>query len=315
MEMQTMDDMNTRRNDPMRMSAVCSDAVRRYPSNSANTGYALTGTLPAGTIAIVTFALLVLSASTAACADPNSPAITTAIAPTAGAAEMKILDDLEAAGDKYHTIKTNLDYQIVNPVLGDSEQRTGWVAYSKGDAKTPTRFRVSFETLKLGAGAKTKEKVDYAFDGQWLTVAKHKIKNITLYQLAAKGQKVEALKIGKGPFPLPFGQSAAEMVKYFKPTTRPAVESDPKNTIYLRLTTRPEHLRDLPTTRMEMWIDAKTNLPVKLKSRDKNRNTTTVTFEKTQTNKAVDEKVFRVPRPIGYEVIRRPLSKAKAVAP
>lgn len=274
----------------------------------------------AATIAAMAIALLTITRTFAAdapkpSATPATITTATAPAPTAGAAEMKILKDLEAAGDKYHTIKADLDYQIVNPVLGDSEQRTGWVAYSKGDKKTPTRFRVSFETLKLGAGAKTKEKVDYAFDGQWLTVAKHKIKNITLYQLAAEGEKVEALKIGKGPFPLPFGQSAAEMVKYFNPTTRPPVDSDPKNTIYLRLTTRPEHLRDLPTTRMEMWIDAKTNLPVKLKSRDKNRNTTTVSFKDIQTNKAVDEDVFRVQRPIGYEVIRRPLSKAGTVAP
>ncbi len=309
--------MNKRRNDIITIKRVCSDVVRRYPSNFANGGYALTGTLRTGTIAFVAIATLVLSAYPAAGAGTTPTTITTASAPapTAGAAEMKILRDLEAAGDKYHTIKGDLDYQIVNPVLGDSERRTGWVAYSKGDTKTPTRFRVSFETLKLGAGAKTREKVDYAFDGQWLTVAKHKIKNIALYQLAAEGEKVEALKIGKGPFPLPFGQSAAEMVKYFKPTTRPPVESDPKNTIYLRLTTRPEHLRDLPTTRMEMWIDAKTNLPVKLKSRDKNRNTTTVMFKKIQTNKAVDKKVFRVPRPIGYEVIRQPLSKARTVAP
>jgi len=302
----------------MTINRVCRDVVRRHPSNFANGGYALTGTLQTGTVAFVAIALLALSVAPAVGADDKSPAtITTATAPapTAGAAEMKILRDLEAAGDKYRTIKADLDYQIVNPVLGDSERRTGWVAYSKGDKKTPTRFRVSFETLKLGAGAKTRAKVDYAFDGQWLTVAKHKIKSITLYQLAAEGEKVEALKIGKGPFPLPFGQSAAEMVKYFNPTTRPPVDSDPKNTIYLRLTTRPEHLRDLPTTRMEMWIDAKTNLPVKLKSRDKNRNTTTVMFKKTQTNKAVDEKVFRVPRPIGYEVIRRPLSKAGTVAP
>jgi hypothetical protein len=288
----TMDDMNSRKNDIVR--------IGRVP---------LVG---------VTLLALALGAGNSACADANSPATTaaTTTAPTAGEAEMKILRDLEAAGDKYRTIKADLDYEIVNLMLGDSEKRTGWVAYSKGDEKTPTRFRVSFATLQLGAGAKTtNEKIDYAFDGQWLTVAKHKIKNITLYQLAAKGQKLEALRIGKGPFPLPFGQSAADMVKYFKPTTRPPVESDPKDTIYLRLTTRPEHLKDMPTTRMEMWIDAKTHLPVKLKSRDKDRNTTTVMFKKIQTNKAVDEKAFRIPHPIGYEVIRSPMNAGRAVAP
>jgi len=228
---------------------------------------------------------------------------------------MRILRDLEAAGDKYHTIKADLDYEVVNLTLGDSEKRTGWVAYSKGDDKTPTRFRVTFEKCRLGVGAEFKDLVDYAFDGQWLTVAKHKIKNITLYQLAAKGQKVEPLRIGKGPFPLPFGQKAADMVKYFIPSTRPPVESDPNSTVYLRLLTRPQYDAELPTTRMEMWIDAKTYLPVRLKSRDKNKAVTTVTFKDITTNKAVDEGAFRIPHPIGYEVVRRPLGNEGAVAP
>jgi hypothetical protein len=254
--------------------------------------------------------------TTTSAATTTSPTTTTSAPAEALSAEtMNILRELEAAGDKYRTIRADLDYEVVNLTLGDSEKRTGWVAYSKGDDKTPTRFRVTFEKCKLGAGAEFKDQVDYAFDGQWLTVAKHKIKNITLYQLAAEGQKVEPLRIGKGPFPLPFGQKAADMVKYFIPSTRPPVESDPNGTIYLRLLTRPQYDEELPTTRMEMWIDAKTYLPVKLKSRDKNKAVTTVTFKDIRTNKAVDENFFRIPHPIGYEVIRRPLDRQGAVAP
>ena len=280
-----------------------------------------------GSIAAAAAAAIVLTGlfAPAAAADANAPAaaaITTASAPTtASAAEavsedaMKILRELEAAGDKHHTIKADVDYEVVDLVLGNSEKRTGWVAYSKGDDKTPARFRVSFEKCKLGVGAWTEGKKDYAFDGYWLTVADHKIKNITMYQHAAVGQKVEPLRIGKGPFPLPFGQKAADMVKYFIPSTRPPVESDPNGTIYLRLLTRPQYDEELPTTRMEMWIDAKTYLPVRLKSRDKNKAVTTVTFKDILTNKAVDEGVFRIPHPIGYEVIRRPFGNEGAVAP
>ncbi len=280
------------------------------------------------TAIIVTAAVIGLAATGAVAADANAPATAPATAASSPATKpsapaeavsdeaMNILRELEAAGDKYRTIKADLDYEVVDLTLGDSEKRTGWVAYSKGDDKTtPTRFRVSFKTLKLGAGAEFKDLVDYAFDGQWLTVAKHKIKNITLYQLAAKGQKVEPLRIGKGPFPLPFGQKAADMVKYFIPSTRAPVASDPMDTIYLRLLTRPQYDAELATTRLEMWIDAETYLPVKLKSRDKNKAVTTVTFKDILTNKAVDEDVFRIPHPMGYEVVRRPLDESGAVAP
>jgi len=285
------------------------------------------GQTPFFAAGLAAIGLILLAVAPAPAADANAPAvITTATSPTtttSAPAEavseevMNILRELEAAGDKYRTIRAGLDYEVVNLTLGDSEKRTGWVAYSKGDDdKTPTRFRVTFEKCKLGVGAESNELVDYATsDGQWLTVVKHKIKNITLYQLAAEGQKVDLWRIGKGLFPLPFGQKAADMVKYFIPSTRPPVQSDPNGTIYLRLLTRPQYDEELPTTRMEMWIDAKTYLPVRLKNRDKNKAVTTVTFKDITTNKAVDDGVFGIPHPIGYEVIRRPFDRQGAVAP
>ncbi len=236
-------------------------------------------------------------------------------APAVGPAEMKILKGLEAAGEKHKTIRADIDYHVVNRELGDSETRTGWVAYSKGDAETATKFRVTFETLKLGSGKKTREQVDYGFDGQWLTVAKHKIKNMTLYQLAAKGQRIEPLRIGKGPFPLPFGQKADDVAKHFEVRTRSPRPNDPKNTMYLRLTTRPEFARKMSVQRLDLWIDRATHLPVKIRSRDKNKNDTTVTFEKIRTNQDVAASVFHVPRKLGWEVVRRPLKGAKNIGP
>lgn len=267
----------------------------------------------AGIVACVAAGLLAIAAPPARGADANAAKPPTQ--PAVGAEEMKVLRDLEAAGEKYRTIRAVLDYEVTNPLLGDSETRTGWVAYSKGDANAPDRFRVAFETLRQRRGAKTAERIDYAFDGLWLTVAKHRIKNITMYQLAAKGQKVEAFRIGKGPFPMPFGQNAAEMARYFEPRLMKATDSDPKGTVRLRLTTRAHHAASMPTTRMDMWIDTETHLPVKIRSRDKDRRTTTAAFKDIQTNQAVDPGVFTIPTPAGYAVVRKPLGKGGAPAP
>ena len=70
-------------------------------------------------------------------------------------------------------------------------------------------LRIAFETLRQGAGRKIRAKVDYAFDGQWFTVAKHRIRQMTRYQVAVKGEHVEPMRLGKGPFPLPFGARRA----------------------------------------------------------------------------------------------------------
>jgi len=245
----------------------------------------------------------------------GSGATAPASQPAAGPAEMKILRDLEAAGEKHRTIRAEIDYRVDLRALGDSEERTGWVAYRKGDAKQPTTFRVTFETLKQGAGRRIKSQVDYAFDGQWLTVAKHKIRNMTLYQLAAKGQRIEPLRIGKGPFPLPFGQQARDVLEHFIPSTRPPRSSDPKNTTYLRLDARPQRAKDAPAARLELWIDAKTHLPVKIRSRAKNKDVTTVTFKNIRTNEDVSPSVFRIPRRLGWQVIRRPLKGTRGLTP
>ena len=273
----------------------------------------MTKTIAAATAYLVL--ALVLGTAIAHAETPATAPAGGAKAPEVGAAERKILDDLEAAGEKHKTIRADVVYTVVNRELGDSGERTGWVAYDKGDDETPSRFRITFDHLKLGAGASRAEQVDYAFDGKWLTVAKHRIKNMTLYQVAAEGERVEPMRIGKGPFPMPFGQNADDVVKHFDVKTRPALSSDPKNTVYLRMTTRPEHAESMSVTRMELWIDAATHLPVKIRTRDKDKNSTTVTFDKTQSNKDVAASVFRIPRKLGWETVRRPLEGAGNIKP
>ena len=220
---------------------------------------------------------------------------------------MKILKDLEAAGEKYATIRGDVTMEIVDRLTGDSEKRTGWLAYQKATAKTPTTFRIHFDTLKQGAGQPVKYKVDYAFDGEWMTVANHRIKDMTRYQVKPKGEAVEPMRLGKGPFPLPFGQKTDDMVEHFNIKTRPVGAGEPGGTTYLKLTPRREHYKAINFKRLEMWIDPKTHLPVKLVSLDKKKRTTTVTFKKVQTNAKLDAvKMFHMPRPAGWAYSVKP---------
>jgi len=106
-----------------------------------------------------------------------------------------ILDRLEAAGEKYTTLQSDVVMNIRSPLTGDITERTGSVAYQKGDDKEPSKFRISFETLQQDDDPKMKEKVDYIFDGQYLTEDNYKLKTRTRYQLVSKGEKIEPLKI------------------------------------------------------------------------------------------------------------------------
>ncbi len=227
---------------------------------------------------------------------------TTTSAPAVDPAVMAILKRLEAAGEKYPNITADIDFKVDMLQTGDSEERAGKVYYQGPGEKAPAKFRIHFDTLRQGTGPRIKDVVDYAFDGAWLTVRKERIKQMSRYQVARPGEKVNPLQLGKGPFPVPFGQKADTVIKHFRATTRPAKKTAPKDTDYIKLTTRRRYRKDFSVVWLEMWISRKTSLPVKIVAEDRSENQTTVIFKDTKTPKSFDKKIFTLPRPpAGWE--------------
>jgi hypothetical protein len=227
-------------------------------------------------------------------------------------AAKKILDALEAAGLKHKTIRTDLNYEVMNPTLGDTETRTGYVQYQKNDPKDFTRFRIHFGTLQQSDGPRVKEEKDYAFgpdkDGtQWMSIADYSNKKLQQLQVATAGETVEPLKIGEGPFPIPFGQKAQDVLKCCTvSTTRGSkagdAKNDPKNTDYIRLVPKPGYEDKLNFTELEMWVDRNLDLPTKIVSREHNKTATTVIFIKDsiKINEKMDGADFKLVRPAGW---------------
>jgi len=276
------------------------------------------------TVAVIAACSCAVAGPTTQPADKPCPSQTTvpaATQPVVDAAALAILDRLEKSGDKYATLRADITYHVHMIQTDDTEERTGYVAYQKKVAKTdkvegsPTKFHIQFTTLRLGEGAKTKEKVDYAFDGMWLTVAKHRIKNMTRYQVAAKGETVEPLRIGRGPFPLPFGQKTADMLKHFRAVTRDAREGDPPGSDYLLLVPHATRAKDLSFVRLEMWIDRKTDLPIRVVSKDKSKNVTTVVFKDIETDVKFRDSEFLIRKPFGWKMRVEPLDRDAKLTP
>jgi len=244
----------------------------------------------------------------------SQPATSTApsstSAPAVAPAVLKILADQEAAGNKYATVRAQLNMKVVDRRVGDSEERTGWVVYQKAGKETPSRFRVHFDTLQQGAGPRRAQKLDYAFDGNWLSIAKHNVKQMHRLQVVTKGQKASPMRIGQGPLPLPFGQKASDVLEYYEAETRPVAKDEPAGTKYLKLSARKEHYRKLDVVRIEMWLNDKTHLPAKLVARDKKNKVTTAIFTKVKTNETIDtKKVFELPTPGGWTEEKKLLQK------
>lgn len=268
--------------------------------------------------------LIVVSAVWAQATGPGAattataPAGTPASGPAVDPAARKVLDLLQAAGVANKTIIANkLVYVVYDPALGDKTTRTGYVKYRRDSEKDFTRFRIHFDTVQINKGDRVIEREDYALapdnDGtQWMVTANESNKKIIRYQVAQSGQKVEPFEIGKGPFPMPFGQKTENVLKICDATTKAVDPKDPdfervKNTQYIRLTPKADAKANLNFTILEMWVDPKTGLPVKIVSTEKNKRSTTVTFDDIKLNQKIDEVVFKIPRPAGWTVEVKPL--------
>jgi hypothetical protein len=228
---------------------------------------------------------------------PASAEATTA--PAVDPAALAILRRLEGAGKQYRNLHAEVNYQVDDRLTGDRETRTGWVAFAHGDPadNQPARFRVHFETLKLGRGPTTRDPIDYALDGEWFTIAKHRARQMIRSQMP---RDRDPLDIGQGYFPVPFGQRAGRVVQVFDVSTRSPRNSDPNDTDYLRLIPRPRHRRRLETALVELWVDRETNLPVLLRRIDDQKKRTTVRFDKIDTGRQFDRDMFYLPRRPGW---------------
>ena len=272
---------------------------------------------------VLSCSLMIALASAAACSQTTAPAATAPAAaaatqasqPAVDPAAKKILDALQAAGLKHKTIFcSDLNYEVQNPTLGDTEIRTGYVKYQKNDPKDFTRFRVHFDTLQQNDGPRVKEEKDYAFgpdkDGtQWMSISEPVNKKLRQFQVAPANKTVEPLQIGEGPFPLPFGQKTADVLKCCDVSTRAAKAGDPKDTDYIRLVPKPAYRNKLNFAVLEMWVDRELALPVKIISTEHNKTATKVIFakEKIKINEKMDPADFKLLRPAGWTLESKPL--------
>lgn len=246
---------------------------------------------------------------------PEAPATatTTATAPAAAAtaprvnlddiapAALAILKRMEAAGTKFPILTADIVYKRDMTQVGDTELRTGKVYYQALPKEETARFRIHFDTLKQGDGPNVRQVEDYAYDGgQWFTVRKERTRELIRYQVE---QKINPTELGRGPFPIPFGQKVEVVVERFAPhvSDKPPPGSAPAETDYIKLVTRPAFVKDLSVVWMEMWV-RKDGLPARIVWQDRNEDVSTIDFQNVQTPDKLPADTFDLPMPpAGWE--------------
>lgn len=240
----------------------------------------------------------------------TAAATATATAPAATGIDPRIdeiLDRLERKGDQVKDIETPIKFTKIDPILEDKQVFEGILRF-KEDTPNP-RFLIRFD--KFTQEGIAREKTEWhVFDGQWYIEAREKTSTIVKRQIVRPGEQVNVFRIGQGPFPLPFGQKKAEILKYFEVKLVPPGEKDPPNSVHLECTPKPGTDMAEKYGSVHFHIDKRLDLPVVVRTVEKTENvevSAEFPADKIKLNTGMAASELNLPELKGYQVDTVPL--------
>ena len=196
----------------------------------------------------------------------------------------------EASGDGLKSFAGDIAYRKDEALLQRTELRTGTVVYEKSE-KGKRRLGIRFDTRILG-NRREHERKRLIFDDGWFIEIDESRKLTIKRQLVRCGDDMDPLRLG-GPFPLPVGQSKDDVLKRFSVTPSPA----PDHPMFRALAAQPlEGLQLTPRagteeakawSRIDVWYDPATWLPIGVQATEVNGDVRRIRLTNTTRNEAL----------------------------
>lgn len=208
-----------------------------------------------------------------------------------------LLDRLEVSASELESFAAMIRYDIYNDLLDRTETRRGEIIYRLGGAGDDTkRFAVLFDSLQVNRTLLPRTK-HYVFDGQWLAEVDHEEKEFLKQQVVPPGRKLDPLKLGEGPFPMPIGQPRDEVKARFDVQPMAIPTDGPLGKVReafpalegIVLVPLPGTLESEDFARVELLYDQDTLLPVGINAVLTNGNRKTVRLTEPRRNPPFDE--------------------------
>jgi outer membrane lipoprotein-sorting protein len=250
--------------------------------------------------------ILLLSLLAAAQAQTTAPA-TQPITPQVD----QILTRLEKAGDAIKDLQAGVHHELYQIIPDDRQTKLGFIRFRAAAGKNDARFMISFDTL-IHEDLKLRQKEWFCFNGKWFREIREQTKTAIDREVVAPDEKVDPFKLGEGPFPLPFGQKKADILKNFNVTWVKPEKIDPPATDHLILIPKPESRYVKKYEKLEFWVDQKLNLPIRIGSRDRHSNIITVNFKDIKINTGIPDNQLWIEIPEGYGYQKEPLENKMA---
>jgi outer membrane lipoprotein-sorting protein len=209
-----------------------------------------------------------------------------------GSTREDILDALNTRGQGLKDFTANVSLAETEALSGETTTMVGKVVYQargEGDA----RMRVLFDKKLFGEKVQPGAKVEYTLDDGWLTDRDYKRKIEIRRQVLKPGEKINLLKLGEGPFPLPIGQPREEVLKQFDVQKINAAQGDPADTVHLELAPKPTTQFARKFKKIDVWVETKTAFPRRIATLDKSEaETRTTDLTDIQVNVGVKNDAF-----------------------
>jgi outer membrane lipoprotein-sorting protein len=219
------------------------------------------------------------------------------------------LDRLDARGKNLDNFTADLRLTETDNSTMLSTTRMGNVVFQRqkdGDA----RMKILFEK-KIVADDRPplNEKIEYVLKDGWLIERDYRLKKQISRQVVRPGEKINLLKLGEGPFPLPIGQDKKEVHQQFDVKIIAPDKDDPAaSAVHLQLTPKRGSQFERKFSSIDVWVDGKTDMPLRIEAVDRNGTTTRTTdLEHMKVNATLAATAFDLPSlPSGWERYEEP---------
>jgi outer membrane lipoprotein-sorting protein len=244
---------------------------------------------------IATALCLAFFTVTLACAQTPPPQA--AAAPARGDAQvMEVLNALKTRGQNLQDFTADVIMTETDGITAAESQNFGNVKFQrKSDGNT--RVRVTFDRKKIGA-RDIKQHREYRLDDGKLVDQNFESKLQVTRQVLKPGQKLDPLKLGEGPFPLPIGQEPEAVQKEFAVKRIASAKEDPANTAHISLKPKPDTRFVRKFESIDVFVDEKTHFPVRIEAVEKGGATVRTTdLSNIKINTGLTDADFRLLEP------------------
>lgn len=253
-----------------------------------------------GTAAWGSMAASLRESSCTSPAEPNSPSASTTV--------QAILDRMHQAAQTIQSLRADLVYLFIqDPELLEAKTlRQGVLYYTKSSGTSRPCLRISFDTIQQDEEAAQRRPEHYLFDGVWLTKIDAALETVDRYQKAPADKPVGVFDFISHNFPMVGFTDPQKLKNEFEISALPA-PADPNQPQQLLLKVRPDSCYKNDYTQMQVWIDRKRWLPIRLTAVSVQGDFYDLRWNNLRLNEKIPDTVFQIEIPSHFHQNIHPL--------